>query len=365
MEEAKLVFSWNGILSERINALNIKGREHARKLGFFVDDSNKLVYWKNWGTIEKTGRKRKPHFCHYPVGRSQRFEVPDVQREFSEREQQKGETAKHKRAKEAIAELLRRLIREGQSINWSFNDPDASDFHFSGNLLADVVEVKTEYPVHTPFGRDYQLDIALLGERIAKHPIILGGIEIEFTHKFEMSKCLFCKCLGFPLVCVDIEELNESDISEEWAYSALIETTRDSNDGRRRNYIYLHDTLYPVYINIPSYITNDKRHQYVVFVGDESFDKLYSLLEKLKSYLGIKTTDVLIQPLQCKNEQMKSMLENEGSIAGPLWKDYNENRFLRINLDRPYSKKGAIYKYHLAMSSLLNAYFKTLVPCNV
>lgn len=361
MNEALRVYSWSGILTDAVEATEIKSRADARKLGPFADFDRRRVTWVRWSQIAKTGRWRRAHFRHLPKPGLASDTRRELSREFERREASKAESSEHLRAKEHLAEYLRSLLTAGRSLRWAFIDKRVSNFPLTGDLLSDVVEVETEYSIHTPFGKDYKLDIALLGPTIARRPIVLGGIEIEFTHEFEMSRCLVCKALGFPLFCIDISEPAAEASSPRWLESALIETTTTSGDQRRRNYIYIHDTLYPVYMDIPDTIANEQRHQYIVFVREDEFEYLLSLLIKLKEALGIDGNQVLIQPVPCKNEQMLSMFRNEGSIAGHDWANYNQTRYIRVSLDRPVQKSGVIYKYHLAMAAILNAHFETLV----
>lgn len=361
MNDALRVYSWNGVLVDTIVATDIKSRADARKLGPFADSERRRVTWVRWTQIAKTGRWRRAHFRHLPKQKKDSIFRNELTSEFEHREKAKTESHEHLTAKEHLADYLRSLLAAGRSLKWAFVDKRVSRFPLTGDLLSDVVEVKTEYPIHTPFGKDYKLDIALLGPTIAKKPIVLGGIEIEFTHEFEMSRCLVCKALGFPLFCIDISEYAPQEMSPSWLESALIETTSSSDDQRRRNYIYIHDALYPVYMDIPNSIAKDQRHQYVIFVRENEFERLHDLLVKLKQTLGIVGNEVLIQPVPCKNEQMLSMLQNEGSIAGHDWANYNQSRYIRVSLDRPVQKSGVIYKYHLAMAAILNAHFETLV----
>lgn len=193
--------------------------------------------------------------------------------------------------------------------------------------------------------------------------MLLGALELEFTHEFAVLKCLLCKALGFPLLSVDIAEASEADISEEWCMSALLGTTATDAKGRRPNYVYLHEILYPVFMNVPPDIYRERRHQYIVFVCDDRFDKTVRWLKDLKTRIGIPTDDlsVLIQTVNATNEQTTKMLENEGSIAGKNWREYNDHRFIRVVLDRPIEKRGSVYLYHLQMARLLNGYCDALV----
>jgi hypothetical protein len=70
-------------------------------------------------------------------------------------------------------------------------------------------------------------------------------------------------------------------------------------------------------MDIPDSIAKEQRHQYVVFVRDNDFDRLLSLLIKLKEALGIVGNEVLVQPVPCKNDQMLAMFRNEGSNSRP------------------------------------------------
>ena len=362
MDEALRLYSWHGVLTEKLKATEIKSRADARKYGPYADEKKKLVYWVNWGRLRKTDRWKRAHFKHYPKNSSTKhYTSQNIINEIDERDQRKGESIKHKAVKDYITALLKRMISERSPAKWSFVDKRISHFPLTGNLLSDVIDIRQEYPIQTPFGKDYKLDIALIGAKIREKPIILGAIEIEFNHEFELLKCLICKSSGFPLISIDITEVKENEITEKWCESTLLETTMTSGDDRRRNYMYIHDMLYPVYVDIPENILKETRHQYIVFVSNEKYEQLLAWLNTLKESLGINGNDVLIQPVNCNNDQMLSMLENEGSIAGHDWASYNNKRYIRIKLNRPKIKSGNLYKYHLAMANLLNSYSETLV----
>ncbi len=55
------------------------------------------------------------------------------------------------------------------------------------------------------------------------------------------------------------------------------------------------------------------------------------------------------------------MQNNEASLAGIHWKDFNENRYVRVILDRPISKSGPIYYFHLLMTRFINGHLNALV----
>ena len=64
--------------------------------------------------------------------------------------------------------------------------------------------------------------------------------------------------------------------------------------------------------------------------------------------------EVLLNHIIIKNQQMKNMIENEGSICGKNWKDYNDHKYIRIIIKFPYQLNGNLYKYHLIMFYQLN-----------
>jgi hypothetical protein len=103
------------------------------------------------------------------------------------------------------------------------------------------------------------------------------------------------------------------------------------------------------------------RHQYIIFVKDEQFDDLLRWLNNLKQCLSLYNNEVLIQPQPCTNAQTLKIMENEGSIAGHDWRDYNEKRYIRVSLDKPKKKSGPLYKYHLVMANLLSSHCEALV----
>lgn len=363
MDDALQVYSSHGILKNVIKATDIKSRADARKLGPFADtEKTKKLSWVNWGHTKKTDRWIRPYFRSYPKNVNRvHTALDDVRSEIEQREFAKNESFKHRAVKDSLAECLRNMLKERRSAKWAFVDERISSFPLSGDLLSDVIDIQTEFPIQTPFGKDYRFDIALLGPKIRNNNIMLGAIEIEFNHEFEMLKCLVSKASGFPIVSLDITDIAEDDISDQLCKTLLLETTTNSVDDRRRNYIYIHDTLYPVYMDIPLQIDKKRRHQYVIFVRDGQYDQLLELLTLLRRSLGITGNEVLIQPVPCRNEQMQIMLRNEGSIAGHDWANYNNSRYIRVTLDKPSAKSGPVYQFHLAMARLINSHFETLV----
>lgn len=358
MEIALKVYSVEeGFFSESVKATDIKSHSHARKLAPFADDSRRMVYWVGWGKPKNNNKPRVAHFKRYPS--KGRTVVTLANDEIALRTRESRESNRHIKAKELIQSFLTKLLEEKKHLPWAFKDPDISEFPMSGDFLAGAEAIEVEYGVKTPMGEEYRLDVAILGKTILNKPILLAGIEIEFTHKFDFSKSLICKTLGFPLISIDVTEVDESDINEEWAKQALIETTRNSIDGFRRNYIYIHRMLSTVYIDIPRDIVSESRHQYVIFTKEQ--DKLIDLLKTLKERLSLSDRQVIISPVVDKNKQLNIQVMNAGNLAGEGWKDHNDKKFIQLTLDKPCNKSGALYYFHLVLASLCNSFLDCLV----
>lgn len=365
METALKLVSWLGRQKEKTYAVNIKSHSNARKLAPFLDEEGKPLTWVNWSKPKiGTNKKTKPHFRHYPVGKektSKRYVTIDEEIEDKEKI---SESILHRTAKEALLAYLQKLVEQKSSLKWAYKDDEISDFALTGDLLYGVESIQKEYRYKTPFlTKEYRFDIALLGRKLGKEPIILGVIEIEKENKFGLLKCLICKSLGFPLISINIEELTIDDITQDWCEKVLRETTENSEDGLRRNYIYIHNALYPIYTNIPNNYRRENKHQYIIFSKENEFDKLIKLLEGYRDLLQIPKEQIHIDKptLNKDNPQSLKMFENEGSIAGKEWADYNKNRYIRLTLEVPKGNNYNLYFYHLVIARLLNAHFETLV----
>ncbi|MFD0894769.1 hypothetical protein KBB96_04870 [Luteolibacter ambystomatis] len=284
--------------------------------------------------------------------------------DFEEIERQKSRSPIHNPARDALALELKKMI--GAKISWAIPGGEFSDFPLVGNLMESVEEVETEYEVQTPFGRSYRFDIALLGPALPNSRIILGAIELENQHEFESSKCLLCKCLGFPLVSLDLESLSADELTGEVLLRRVTETTVTSDDGRRRNYFYLHTFLYPAYLQYPHTLGLDQRHQFVIFASDKRIGPIIRYLNKLQEFLGIGENAIVLQPCSWSDDpRIKEQFENEGSIAGHDWRSYSEQSYLRITMDRPPASEPRIRVFHLAMAKLLNSDRPALVGYKV
>lgn len=362
METAYKLYSWKGLCTERVDASKIKSPSDARKLGPFVDENKFPLTWVNWSKPKsRTGKKTPPYFRYYPNGRIKGRKYKSLEEEIDEIKEF-SESEIHKKARKEITQYLNNLIESKKPLEWSFKDDSISDFSLTGDLLSEVVKVVTPYKYKTPFGVEYEFDVALLGKTL-KEPLLLGAIEIEKTHKFGFLKLLISKSLGFPLVSINMEDYRIEDIDKDWCSRILGETTHNSEDGLRRNYFYIHNALYPVYINIPDKIRQDEKHQFLIFCKDSQFDDLNKTLKGYKKALGLLDSDVGIQTVKVNKNEPTSlkMISNEGSIAGSDWRQFNSEKYIRVVTKIPREKRGDLYLFHLVMARLNNAYFETLV----
>jgi len=351
-----------GFLKEEIKSLHVKSREDARKVGPFCNAGKELMYWVNWGTKEN-GKKIKPYFRRYSEGNTavRHFKQQiDNEQQKTEKSKQKGI---HKKAQETLLKALRQLLRNNSSIQWAFNDPRLTDFSLAGDLLSDVKTVEKEYRIIPPFINYYDLDIALLGDKLCSKNIILGAIEIEYTHEVDLLKTLLCKSLGFPLFTINISDASYEEITEEWCIKRLTETKYNSGDERRRNYVYIHNMLYPVFLTgYEAWEVGDK-HQYIIFANDQEIQTLFNYINLLKKTLSLNDDDVnfVVVNRNSQDKGSNTMFENEGALTGENWKKYNPNKFIRLILKRPKAKYGEIYKFHLVLTQLLTLYVDCLV----
>lgn len=355
-----------GLLNERIEALDIKGREDARKIGPSCNHNKELMHWVRWYK-RSSGKNVKPHFKTYGNNISNvKHLTKIIEKEVHLVEGEKKSDI-HQKTQEILLTVIKKLVLQKKPISWAFNDKRLTDFSLTGNLLSDVKEARKEYKVSPPFINFYKLDIALIGDIIHSKPIILGAIEIENTHEVDLLKTLLVKSLGFPLLTIDIKNATYSEITEEWCLKRLTETTCNSGDDRRRNYVYLHNMLYPVYLsNFKSWEVTPK-HQYIIFVSDNEFENLLDTINLLKKSLRLTDKSVSLMPVKLnrKNKGSVTQFENEGALAGPSWRQYNENSFLRLIIDRPVEKQGGIYLFHLVLTQLLTLHFDCLVGYKV
>lgn len=354
--DAYLLFDkLSGKYKERVvEAINVKSLEAARNYGFFVNQDDQFMYWVGWSKEKANGKFNKPYFRRYAS-----TPVEAVNRARRERKKSK-ESPKHKLAKECLKEALEYFVSQKKPLIWAFKNEEVSQFPLKGNLLRGVQTISDEYKYHTAIQKDYRFDIALLGPQLVNHPIVLGAIEVENSCRFDIEKAIVCKTLGFPLISIDVTETPEEDICPEWAIDVLSQT-RINETKRRKNYYYIHLSLYPIYISAQFTMHNDKeRHQYVVFAKDEDLKYVEDKVEKLSKALWMEN-DVDISLMNNTNKQTQVMFQNHGNIAGPSWREYNEKKFLLITIKRDFQKSDCNYFFHLTMAKLLNAHVETLV----
>jgi hypothetical protein len=228
------------LCSTRIAAKEIKSLESARNYGFFVNDDLELVYWVGMSKVKANGLSNRSHFKRY--GKIKKIKTHTALRS-------KNNSEKHKKAISCVVSALKYNIKINRPVKWTFLNKKISEYPFSGNLIRCACSVEDEYFYSYKYGK-YIFDVAIIGPSISGKETILGAIEIVNKSMFDLDKMIACKSLGFPLVSIDISELDEQYISESWATDILEQTT--SNSSRRRfNYVYLHHFLMPVFCSAP------------------------------------------------------------------------------------------------------------------
>ena len=294
MDKAIIVFSRKGLFKKTLSAFDIRSREHARKLWPLVscDESKQMVTWVR-PSFENGRLRRRAHFRVLPSQNNY-----NSKEHFDDQEDHRWcttkESTEHRLAKELVAAELSRRLSYGLGMPWIFKDKDVSDFPIQGNLLLGADRVVIEYPLKTPFGSQFRLDIAVLGSPVHSEAMVLGGVEIELGHAFDGRKALIGKSLGFPLISIDITEMTIAEFTPEWASRVLTGTTFNHEEHRRKTYIYLHDLLYPLYVQIPLFIDKEKRHQFLIFADNPTLDKLNSWMKKLAQKLNYQNGEVAV-----------------------------------------------------------------------
>ncbi|OJZ05140.1 MAG: hypothetical protein HZY77_00850 [Thiobacillus sp.] len=362
MDEAVVVFSRKGLFQTRITAREVRSREHARKLWPLVAPGaiHQMVTWVS-PSFENDKLRRRSHFRQLPAEKTY-----DIKTQFEEEETSRQhavhESPEHRRAKELIAAELARRLAAGLAMPWAFKDAEASDYPLEGNLLLGADQVVTEHTLNTPFGSRFRLDIAVLGPPIQTEPMVLGGVEIELGHAFDGRKALIGKSLGFALISIDITEMTVDDINAQWAEQALTATTRSHEQGRRQTYIYLHDLLYPLYAQLPTFLDREQRHQYLMFADDATLRKLMNWMKLLAKTLDYPSGSVAVAIVNGKSEQSRKMLEHAGQVVGPDWEQFNNHQCLRLTVPRPKSPADLqAHRFHMTMARLLLSHADALV----
>lgn len=362
MDEAIVVFSRKGIFKTAITAHEVRSREHARKLWPLVSagESRQMVTWVS-PSFENGKLRRRSHFRVLPIQRNIKPKA-HFDNEEAIRWRAVQESPHHCRAKELIAAELSRRLHAGLAMPWTFKDADASDYPLEGNLLLGADKVTTEHLVKTPFGSSFRLDVAVLGPPVQTESIVLGGVEIEFGHVFDGRKALMGKSLGFPLISIDISETTLDELTPRWAQQVLTATTRSHKQGRRQTYIYLHDLLYPLYTQLPKFLDNEQRHQFLIFADDETLNKLVRWMNRLAEKLNYLKGTVAIALVNGKNEQSRKMLERAGQVVGSDWSEFNAQRCLRLTLPRPRGSSDLqAHRFHMTMARILLSHTDSLV----
>ncbi len=364
MKDAIQAFSRKGLFKEKISCFAIPSREHARKLWPLVtpEQPHTLVTYVSPSFDKKTNKlKKRSCFARLPAGKSK-----SVAKQFREEadawEKKTSESVFHRKAKELIANELSRRVIAQEGLNWCFSDPSRSDFPLMGNLLLGAERIQTEFPFETPFGQKYRLDAAVLGPNVGDQPLILAGIEVEFTNAFDGFKGLISKTLGFPVISIDISEMSIDQISEEWARNVLQTTTYTAEQGLRKTYVYLHDLVYPQFVSYPTGLCRDPKHQFLIFTPDVDTNRLAKNIKVLSRTLGYGEYEVAVTKVNSKSVQSRQQLEDLGLVVGPDWSTINAQQCLRVSVERPKNTEDLrAHRFHTAMAKMLLSELYALV----
>lgn len=357
MDDALVVFSRKGLFQTPITAYEIKSREHYRKMWPLVtaDKPHRLVSWVSPCFNDDGKLKTRSYFRTYTGKRGVRA-ADYFDSEEQARQRHIGESAEHRRAKQLIADELQRRLDAGLAMPWYYRDETISQYHLAGNLLLGADGVTQEQSIKTPFGNSYRLDVAVLGKPILRHPMVLAGIEIELGHAFDGRKALAGRSMGFPLISIDITGMSLEQLTPQWARHALTATKASDDEGRRKTFIYLNDLLYPLYVQLPPELIEGKnfRHQFIVFAADDHLEQVKATLTKASLALGLQTPAVLMGIINGKSASAATQVANLGDIAGPDWREFNEDRCLTITLERPRTLQDVpTHLMHIAIAALL------------
>lgn len=361
MREARILFGRNGELKQTIDAFSIGSPEHYRNLWPLVTptDPPSLVCWVS-PVFEGEECKRRSHF------RTLRRTLDPVTlfRDEEAARNRASESEIHRTAKEVLAAELQRRIDSGLGLPWAFKHESAGGLPMVGNLLLGARRVVIEHRIATapPLNSTYRLDIAILGDPAIKNELLLGAVEIEHTHSFDGRKALAGKSGGYPLISVDVSEMQLDEITSEWAARVLSETSRTVHAGGRSTFVYLNPLLYPLYAQFPHKIAHlASRHQFVAFAPDSDLENARKKITAAAHALGL-AQQVNVQLIRDVNEQCAIRIRNLGRIVGRDWQDHNPHACLLVSLDRPQSPLDlSRHKMHHFLALFLAGWGNALV----
>ncbi len=351
-----------GLLKEEISAFDIKSHEDAREKGPFCDHDSDPMYWKDWGK-RKDGTIIKRHFCRYADKKKPVTNFTKRIIEENNAVKDNKQKTPHKKFQTILLNVLNRYISNKKKIEWAFKNEDISDFPLCGNLLQDAEVAEKEYRIYPPFVNYYDIDIAILGRNKHNEEVILAGIEIEYSHKAELLKTLLCKSLGFPLFSINVTDIKENDVNEQLCIERLTETKFSSEDKKRRNYIYIHSLLHPIFLNgYQNWGKVKDSHQFIIFPRkNESEIVRKSINELIQAYNVEKMVNCSPVRLNPNVQSSLTMFENESSLFSDYIQNYDETCFLRVQAKRPITLSGDLYKFHLAFTQLVSLKHTCLV----
>jgi hypothetical protein len=91
-----------------------------------------------------------------------------------------------------------------------------------------------------------------------------------------------------------------------------------------------------------------------VFANDETLNKLVLWMNLLAERLKYPKGTVAVALVNDKNDQTRKTLERAGQVVGPDWREFNDQRCLRLALPRPKGPADLqAHRFHMTMARIL------------
>jgi hypothetical protein len=338
--------------AERIAAVDLTSHAETINCCYFIDEQHRPVYWVRPGN-RQDGRTIDAYFRHWrrtdlSIGEARKL-----------REKKCNESPVHRKAKNVCLEVLPEQIRLRKELNWELSDPRSSYYPLKGNMLRGVNQVKAEHPVWTCFG-EFRLDIVLL--RFIKgfdQPLIMGAFEFELTHRLTPWKAAACQLMGFPIITVCLQGMNERQITVEWLLHTLQETSTARRTGRRRTFIFLPRTLYPSHLDLLAVRKHKTKHKLLIFAGYKDILESKRGLLSLREKLNLGEDSVSLRLKRDRKKRAQKEWDYENSLEECSGNVFRHHWYLQIILSVPTKEKDSNYLFHVLLVQWLARHMGT------
>ena len=122
--------------------------------------------------------------------------------------------------------------------------------------------------------------------------------------------------------------------------------------------------LVPFYLDIPCNLQPDGKHALLIFVKPEGSERLQRYLRAYQKKLGFENQKIVHidnVKLNPNNADSVKMFENEGSMAGAQWKEYNDRQYIRVTISTANKKSGNLLLFSHILTRLVNTYADAIV----